>query len=145
MKKTAYDIELSLFLKKEVPDENFLIYESSDNFFDEIEKYYPTGFNGIDWQLHKPIFFEYVDTNSEDALIKISSFLLQIKKEFPVLYEENVVIFGDNLTSVACQMKFKVFSEFFDAFLSIPQHTYVWFVESHKCINYTFENELFFG
>jgi hypothetical protein len=146
MTKTIYDIELLLSLKEKAPNIDILIHEMTDNFFEEIEKYYPIGFNGIDWKKHKPILFELIDdTNNEGVNIKIFSFFLRLTNEHPYLQDENVVVFGDNLTSIACQMKFKDFIELFDDFCSIPQHTYIWFMASKKCIHFTFENELFFG
>lgn len=142
--RTRYDNELLVKLEPEINENKIRIHENINIFMNDIEANYPMGFSGIDWDKRKPLF--YVDFNSEDVLLKkIDDEFVKILNSFPELSNEKLVIIGDNLTELGYEVSFKDFIRLKSLFLSIPQHVYLWFLNSKKCINITFENELIFG
>lgn len=142
---TMYDKELISYIDYKGFCNDIIIYESTDGVINELEEYFVMGYGGIDWNQTKIIFMESLDSNVEQYLVQAKNFLKKIIISFSHLQNETVFVIGDNLTELSYKMKFQKFIELFDQFLKIPQHTYIWFTESKKCINFSFENEVFFG
>jgi len=142
---TIYDQEIISFIS----DNNFLnkviIEKDVDNVIEQIEDNFIMGYNGIDWEQNLIIFSKRMSPLPEEYIKESRFFLEKINKSYPNLLEEIIYIIGDNLTDLSYKMSFHCFLLFFDKFLLIPQHTYIWFIKSKKCINFTFENEVFFG
>lgn len=88
----------------------------------------------------KKLYFYSLKENEdiEPHLLKISTF-------FDGLLHEKIIIIGDGLTNLGYGMRFEDFIRLNKHFLSIPQHIFIWFNNQKKCINITFENDLFFG
>lgn len=142
--KTIHDNELLEKLKTEIEENTIIIHENIEDIISEIEANYTMGFNGIDWDKKKPLFF--IDFNSEAKLLeKIDNEFVEILNVFPELLNEKLVFIGDNLTELGYEVSLKDFIRLKNFFLSIPQHIYLWFPNIKKCINITFENELIFG
>jgi hypothetical protein len=142
--KTIHDNELLEKLKTEIEENTIIIHENIEDIISEIEANYTMGFNGIDWDKKKPLFF--IDFNSEAKLLeKIDNEFVEIINIFPELLNEKLVFIGDNLTELGYEVSLKDFIRLKNFFLSIPQHIYLWFPNIKKCINITFENELIFG
>ena len=142
--ETDYDKELLMKLKTEIAENKINIHNNIDDFINEIEINYPMGFSGIDWTEKKPVFFvNFYDQN--ELLEKITYQFSKILNIFPELLNEKIIIFGDGLTNLGYEMIFDDFIKLNRNFLTIPQHTYIWFTDSKKCMNITFEDELFFG
>lgn len=143
---SIYDLELITQFKSEIDKEVIIVHETISDFIFEIEHNYPVGFSGIDWSTHGFIYFFDLDGKQEKLKHKsINIILKKISEGFPNLLVQNVVVFGDGLTNFAYEMKFSDFITRNYSFFELPQHTYVWFKVAKKCINFTFESELFFG
>ncbi len=143
---TEYDIELLNELNKEIEKGVVKILENTDSFFDDIERWYPIGFSGVDWSKKEYIFF--FDLNEDSKVLvsqKVGEYLQQIIEKFPELLDENLIVLGDGLTNLGFEMKLIDFMKINKLFFVIPQHTYIWFTETKKLINLTFEGELYFG
>lgn len=139
--KTEYDIELLEVLERKIEFE----FECNTNeYFKILSKQYSNKFNRIDWYKNGFIFHKVVDDEQKKQKC-INGFLKGIVVSFPQLLIEQVIFIGDSLTNIAYKMIFSDFINVNEYFLSIPQHSYVYFSKSKKCINYTFEDELFFG
>lgn len=143
---SEYDDRLLSELELEINSNIIKIHGSSSGFFDEIAAHYPTGFSGINWGQTTPILFEKIESSDQiQRQAVINHFLEDIIVNLPELQNEVVVVAGDNLINLAFEMKYKDFISVNMHFFSIPQHTYIWFTQSKKCLNLTFEDEIFFG
>jgi hypothetical protein len=143
--KTEYDKELLFALGQKILSGSVKIHEQTDRIIEEIEAKFAMGLNGIDWEKHEIIFSEHSGSNQDDYLNEAGKFLKKIKDTYPYLLDERIIVLGDGLINLSYEMKFSDFLSLYDKFLSIPQHTYIWFIEPKKCINFTFENEMYFG
>lgn len=143
--ETAYDKEIKLYIEKWGFSKFVNINEQTEDVVIQIEENFIMGFSGIDWEQNEIIYSQKLDSDPEKYLNEAKIFLDKICISFPNLLDERVIVVGDNLTSLSYDMKFEYFLYLFDQFLSIPQHFYCWFPVSKKCINFSFENEVYFG
>jgi hypothetical protein len=143
--ETQYDQELRSYIDRESLATHIEISHTTDEIVKAIETNYTMGFSGVDWTKNKVIYTERLDSNLEIYLQQAKILLEKIASLVPALLDERVIVIGDNLTYCAYHMPFEEFLKMSDAFLSIPQHIYIWFPISKKCMNFTFENEFFFG
>lgn len=144
--KSIYDIELQLILKEEIEEGKIKVLNSNQEYFDKIEENYPIIFNKIDWISHKPIFYEDLNQKSEiEKEVKINNFLNCIESDFLNVSDGIVIVIGDDLLECAYELQYCDFVKHHNLFFSIPEHTYILIKEIDKCINYTFESELYFG
>lgn len=145
MQTTEYDIEILSFIEQNSLINIIKVSEHTDSVINEIESNFTMGFSGIDWNERNIVYSQILNTNPIEYLIEAKKFLFSITKLYPHLLNEKISIIGDNLTNLLYEMTFIDFIDMSDLFLSIPQHTYIWFAASKKCINFTFENEAYFG
>ena len=82
-------------------------------------------------------------TNNKNETI--DAFLKNIIHNSPNLIDEEIIIIGDGALNLGYKTNFKTFLKSYNTFFELPQDTYIWFSKSKKIINYTFEDELFFG
>lgn len=143
--ETEYDKGLLLYIENNGFSNIIKINEQVDDVIEDIEENFVMGFGGIDWGQSEIICSQKLDSNFVKYLEKTKVFLEGIGKSFPNLLDEKVCVIGDNLTNYSYEMAFKDFMHVSEQFLSIPQHTYIWFADSKKCINFSFENEVYFG
>ena len=136
---SAYDLELKTSLKSLI-DSGEIEVNEPDYYFELIERHYPISSNRIDWERVGGSIAEYIEEESKSEQLK--KFLNLVLKEDSSLSLENVVVFGDDLLNFAYKLRFENFMKHHEIFFSIPQHTFVIFEESKKCINYTFENDI---
>jgi len=142
--KTEYDNELLIKLELEIKENKINVHENVESFINEIEANYPMGFSGIDWLEKKPLLFVGYSDES-DLLENIADGFSKMLNICPELLEERILVIGDGLTNLGYEMRFNDFIKLNKIFLTIPQHTYIWFIDSKRCINITFENEMIFG
>lgn len=144
---TEADIELLEIFKISVLQGYTIIHHNNTVFFEILEEKFPIGFNRIDWNKHKEYFSESLGNtkNQTEKEEHIKFFLNKISISFPELKQEKVIVFGDNSIDLAYEMNFEVFVKHAHLFFELPQHTYVLFTESMKCLNYTFEDVIYFG
>jgi hypothetical protein len=146
--KTEYDKELEKKLSDLIRTEKVKIL-NNEFFFELLEKNYPIGLNRIGWEKVDKKILKILDNdslNNENVIKKeIEKFFKQIISSYPKIVDEMVVAFGDEAINQAYQMSFDLFQKFSWDFFSLPQHTYVLTQTIIKCINFTFEGELYFG
>ena len=144
--KTFFDNELEEGLKHGISTKEIIIC-NSNIYFEFVENNFPIFMNRIDWQIiHNK---EYDDLHYiHDVKQKkeaIDKFLLKLEKHHDYILNENLVIIGDSQINMAYCMSYSIFKQNAFAFFSIPQHTFVLFERLRKCINLTFEGDLYFG
>ena len=132
-----------------IENNNFSNYikfnENVDDVINKIEQNFIMGYSAIDWGKNKILYTQKLSLENEKYLQDAKKFLEKVIISFPNLLKEKVILIGDALTNLSYEMTFEFFLLVFEQFLLIPQHLYIWFVESKKCINFSFENEVFFG
>lgn len=143
--RTTYDIELLDLLKVKIQEGRIKVHENVDLYFGELEDNYPIGFSGIDWTKKEVIYYKNLSENKLDLSEKVKQSINDILKIFPDLLSENIVVFADGLITLGFEMSFYDFYFSSTYFSDLPQHTYIWFTKIKKCINLTFENEVYFG
>ncbi|QQL50730.1 hypothetical protein [Mucilaginibacter ginkgonis] len=121
-----------------------LAYESSEKWFSLLDRKYPIGLNRIDWSKVDDIQ-ESLSSDTVEGLEKVPEFLAEIALKENLAYDAEVVVFGDGVMDNAYTLTFAEFAKHYRLFFELPQHTYVWFKGIEKLLNYTFEDDLFFG
>lgn len=140
--KSQYDLEIIESLENRIRDKSVTVV-SPDAYFEMIEKNYPISLNRIDWSLVPTA--DHANINESNLEEEVADFIDRIIDNEPSIESEEVVIVGDDLTEDGYELPFFLFKELFSVFLKIPQHTYVVFRKSKKCLNYTFEGNIYFG
>ncbi|GEM_PF-2060164 len=145
METTEFDLEILSILKNDIENGKIIVQKNTDSYIEEMENYYPFGYNSIDWMKKDNVF--YVDlknlTNNKNETIDV--FFKNIIHNSPNLIDEEIIIIGDGALNLGYKTNFKTFLKSYNTFFELPQDTYIWFSKSKKIINYTFEDELFFG
>lgn len=144
MELTEYDKELLKIFEHDIFNNNIIIDQNTEVYIAEIEDKFDFVYSGIDWNEKNTKFFEKLDENSNKSEI-VNLFFNKITASFPILKNEQIIVLGDYVTNIGYIMNFDFFVKNNKYFFELPQDTYVWFLESKKIINYTFEDELFFG
>ena len=137
-----YDIEIIEILENRLKDKSVSIV-SPNISFEMIEKNYPISYNRINWSLIPTA--DHTTINESNLKEEVADFINKIINKYPGLENEKVVIIGDDLFENGYELPFLLFKELFSTFFEIPQHTYVIFQKSKKCLNYTFEGDIYFG
>ena len=143
----SYDFEI----KEKVVDRysksiTSIIKLNVDRYFELIELNFPMGLNRINWEEvenHRTI-----EVNLKDELnskFEILNFFQELKRESIVNESDNIFVFGDGSIENVYKMPFYVLEENVMEFFTLPQHTYIINENADWCINYTFEDDLFFG
>ena len=139
--KTDYDIEIEEKVKS--LQVSVKIHRENDFCFEKLEQNYPIGLNRIDWEEVDDKLFKLVeDQNKQGELF--SQFLSEVETKYPKIKDGELIVFGDDSINQAYQMSYETFKKMSMEFISLPQHTYI-LVSSNKCLNYTFEDEMYFG
>lgn len=136
---SSYDDDIKLSLEEDIGIGQVQV-EQPDKYFELIDQFFPTSMNRIDWSQVSQ--YDMIEFELGDGLDKILSF---ISKHIEMPLDEDVVVIGDDLIDNAYRLKSSIFFENALEFFSIPQHTYVLFPSSKKCLNLTFEGDLYFG
>ncbi len=139
---SQYDDDLQKTLSKMLDKNDFRIVDPNP-YFQRIEKYFPISNNGIEWSLVQNRLFEAVKLNNRNH--EVSKFINEVLLNYPDLKKETVTVIGDDLTEFGYELSFKHFINCFEKFLEVPQHIYVIFNDSNACMNYTFEDDIYFG
>jgi hypothetical protein len=143
--ETIYDKDLMLYFDKKGLIKEVLFNGKKDEIIYKIEEHFVMGYSGIDWENNNVLFSQKLYPENENYIDEIKGIIEKIINSFPNLLKEKVFVIGDSLTNLSYEMDFNLFINEMEQFLLIPQHLYIWFDESKKCINFTFENEVYFG
>lgn len=141
-------------LGKEIEEGKFLVEESSDAQFDLLDERFPMGLNRIDWDRigNK----EHINVGRPEGTSEVLSD--EVEKRLN-LYRETVkgwlfsnsiselqeVFWVGDSTDESLKMSVGTLIEKFPVLFSFPQHSYVIPSDGKWCLNYTMEDELFFG
>jgi len=112
-------------------------------YFKLIEERFPIAMNRVDWSAkanHRFLDLQGLEANQK--LTSLRSFVeeLEAKSE-----DQYVVVIGDGAQENAYRFELSILKHVIGYFTSMPQHVFVLFEKSGACLNYTFEDELFFG
>ena len=140
--QSFYDKELYSYFEREQLLSQIKISDTADEIISQLEQKFNFGYSGIKWNEQNILLSQKISAKEET---NIMYFLSGVIKLFPSLHQEVAFLVGDNLTELVYEMNFSVFLNCYEVFLLIPQHTYIWFPESQRCINFTFEDEVYFG
>jgi len=124
----------------------------SDDYFVLIGQCYPIGFNRIDWRRVKnhasiQVVSSEIQRSWDDCRqalrdkeSSIRSWLTQCVESV----DQEIIAVGD-IADVALRMEVSTFFECYDKILVSGQHVYVLPSSGIWCLNYTMEDQLFFG
>jgi hypothetical protein len=132
------------FLSDDLKAERLKYLENSDEYFEKIIKRFPITANRIDWDLI-PHRAELIGKNYANKNEKISAFLKDLCLSENWDLSQDIFICFDGYTQGALSMKLKLLLENAYEIFSLPQHTYVIPENCAWCINYSFEDILYFG
>ncbi|MNS92596.1 hypothetical protein D3C72_1267390 [compost metagenome] len=142
--KTGYDKELINSLCNSKNNNHIYVIDDPENIIAGIEQQYSFGYSGIDWGTVKYDYFFDLKKSNLSVDQDMEKCLQEVVNMVPEIINAEAIFFGDAL-NLAYSMQFSDFIELHQLFLSIPQHSYLWFPKLKKCINFTLESEFFFG
>jgi len=146
MNITAYDKELLEIFRDSIAVNKIKVEQNVNSFITEMEENFDFGYNGINWNSNNVIIYENVYNEREEKKNEnIYYFFENLKNNYHNLTDAKIIVIGDNLTNLGYVMRFDFFCNNSIPFLELPQDTYIYFLELKKIINYTFEDEIFFG
>lgn len=141
---TAYDQELIEKFDCYIKENSIQIHENFDEIARNFEKYVHFSGSRIAWRERECVFFAeltyHIDSNQlAKECVKI------IARTYPKLQDKDVLVFCDGGLDLVYQMRFSLFAEVCVDFFEQPAHVYVWFANTDRCLNYTFESCIYFG
>jgi|GEM_PF-4196104 len=116
---------------------------------------FPFGFNRINWD-EVPGYFllpcpprteeerRHPDLYYQKRAPEFREFIAEMGQRHRLHPNAPIVFLGDNL-SFLLHMTLAVLMDHCAALFSVPQHIYIFPEPADWCLNYTFENDLFFG
>lgn len=117
----------------------------SNNLFTKILTNYPIDSYRIDWSKIKNKIEFHIGVNYPDSVQPIKDCIKIIITQYRLSEDEYVYVCFDGITEGAFIMQWSTFKEYAHELLTTPQHTYVIPEDAGWCLNYTFENDLYFG
>lgn len=117
-----------------------------EKYYELLEKRFPIGLNRIEWTKIDQYRSKEIDFgNREIAKTEVLNFIFNVVKIADVKEGDEVVVLSDDALNNTYKMKFSVLLDCIDEIFFLPQHTYVLPLDANWCLNYTFENDLYFG
>lgn len=132
------------FLSTELEKGIVTYLDDSHSLFQAIMTNYPITFNRIDWDLI-PHESYHIEEKYPDNKEVISLIVSGIVREEGLDMTQQVKVCFDGYTSGALSMPLTLFLKHAAEIFTIPQHTYVLPQDVSWCLNYTFENFIYFG
>lgn len=126
-------------------------FEDDEQYFDNLQSKFPVVGNGIAWnKVANHLFFDLERLKDDQILyskVLEESWLaiMQALRELEIDEMQEVIIIGDNVLDVALRIPVGKINALYKAIFDLPQHTYILPEDASWCINYTFEDRLFFG
>ena len=120
-------------------------------YVNKLENRYPFVGSKIDWkEVPDSLDFNLMSLKASKVAYEIT-----LKEGFNKIYntiremgykdEYEIVIIGDNIFDVALRMSLGKLPQMYQELFELPQHTYIIPPDASWCINYTFEDYLYFG
>ena len=122
--------------------------ENQEYWFDVLEDMFPIGLNRIAWQkvgVQEMLHIGSTSENKAEAKEKVLNFMNSKFKQNNVCEDEGVIVLSDGALEDTYTVKVSDLKQIFEHIFFLPQHTYVIPKNGQWCLNYTFEDDLFFG
>lgn len=146
MEGSVYDKELYERISNEIRNESISIESGTDVVVDLIERHFPMGFSGIDWEAKGSLVYQdFGHLSDAEKNTQIQTTLDNLTNSNSSIKDEPIVVIGDGAIDKVYRMRFGTFVSIWRHFFNLPQHTYVYFLRTHRCMNYTFRDELYYG
>lgn len=148
----ALEEELLLELAHWIRTGEIQVERDNQPFFDRVDEAFPISFSRIDWSavpgadvLPPPRTREQGNIDLGAHMPAIRAFLQKAENVLGIDAETMVLVLGDGQMDTVLRMRYDLLCEHLEEILGLPQHTYVIPEDASWCINYTFEDDLFFG
>jgi hypothetical protein len=147
-KATTYDKEIEAEFEEYI-QQGVIEICNPNAYFIVIEDNFPMGLNRIAWEKVKEHHFldlSNISTTKEQQKRKVvHDFFRNVEQMYPIIAQKKFIIIGDNALHQGYKMGWDIVQKSAHFFIDYPQHTYIIEEEGTICINYTFEDELYFG
>lgn len=141
---TAYDQELIEKFDSYIKKNSIQIHENFDEIVENFEKYVHFSGSRIAWCERECVFFAEL-TYHIDRIQLAKECVQIIARTYTKLQDKDVLVFCDAGLDLVYQMKFSLFAEVCTDFFELPEHVYVWFANTDRCLNRTYESYIYFG
>lgn len=125
-----------------------ILVESQESWFEVLEKKFPIGLNRIAWKSVNEvdmISLGKLTENKEEVKEKILSFILTKFDQVNINDAERLIVLSDGALEETYSIVVSDLKQIFEHVLFLPQHTYIIPQSGEWCLNYTFEDDLYFG
>ena len=130
----------------QISGELFFPIKDGECYIEILEENFPFRLGRIDWldlphHRHRKVNFE----DREVAQKQVLQFLDDVKHSARISEKSEIILISDSALKHDYQLPFYLLSKCIDSTFFLPQHTYIIPPDASWCLNYTFENDLFFG
>ena len=125
-----------------------IVVENQESWFEVLENMFPIGLNRIAWQKvseSEMLHIGSISENKAEAKEKVLNFMTSKFRQNNVCEDEQIMVLSDGALENTYSVKASDLKEVFEHIFFLPQHTYVIPKNGQWCLNYTFEDDLFFG
>lgn len=143
-------IEIQVLLDVAVANGEMRYETDSASYFDLLSKKFPVTFSRIDWTKVPDKVSISAFQDKQRGVFDMKHHLEESMKfiqdlEPQIAGVETIILIGDNAIVGAYLMDFITLKKYFPYICMLSQHTYLIPVEIHWCLNYTMEDDLYFG
>lgn len=145
-------VEIIELLNNAVKNEEMKYRNDSSLYFKLLMGRYPISNNRIDWK-KVPDRISLYPTNEQQTssfdmqghLEKVDHFFKKVVKKMIPSSDDNVVLIGDGAIDGAYLMNLSVLEKYLCFICMISQHSYIMPSDGSWCLNYSMEDDLYFG
>lgn len=135
-------------LASEVASGQITVHENDTPWFDNLSRRFPVRASGICWEQIPNSQFRQAEQPRIPIAEKegeIREFLMQFGSVVALTPTDRCVVIGDNTTSAALEMNFRVLLDVIPKLLTEPQSLYVIAKDGDWCFAFTFEEDMYFA
>jgi hypothetical protein len=143
-------VEIKVLLDLAVANGEMRYETDSARYFDLLSKKFPVTFSRIDWtkvpDKVSVSAFQHKQRGTFDMehhLVESMNFIQNLEPQ--IAEADTIILIGDNAIVGAYLMDFITLKKYFPYICMLSQHTYIIPAETHWCLNYTMEDDLYFG
>lgn len=139
-----YDNLIQQELFNEIKNQKVKVENNYDIYYQTLKNKYPIRGSHIEWDKIK-LQYKILSKDLEDNKIDtIKDFLKKIMTKHHIKENQEVTFIGDVL-DIALHMNLSIFLKNLDVLLSYPQDLYLVPPQFDWCLNFLFEEDLYFG